>query len=96
MTEPGADQGARPEHNSLADIARMAHGEIDRQFTKWGEQNHCPEYWWLIVSEEFGEVAKALCEGKMRAAQDEIIHLVACLAQTHSAIDRLIGLEPES
>lgn len=32
------------------------------QDEKWGEQNHSPLEWLPILAEEFGEVAKEVCE----------------------------------
>lgn len=32
--------------------------ERHRQDAKWGEQNHSPEKWCLILGEEFGEVMR--------------------------------------
>lgn len=33
-----------------------------RQDAKWGQQNHFPSKWLAILAEEFGEVARAICE----------------------------------
>ncbi len=40
--------------------------ERKRQDSKWGEQNHDPINWLLILGEEVGEVAKAACEWKLQ------------------------------
>jgi hypothetical protein len=42
----------------LAALAR----ERERQTEKWGEQNHGDLYWFGILLEEVGELAKALIE----------------------------------
>lgn len=42
----------------LGDIAT----ERLRQNHKWGEQNHAPAYWLMILGEEVGEVNKAVLE----------------------------------
>ena len=36
--------------------------ERERQFKKWGVQNHSPAIWYAILGEEFGEVGKEICE----------------------------------
>lgn len=42
----------------LADVAN----ERDRQHAKFGEQNHSPANWFLILGEEYGEASKEACE----------------------------------
>ena len=44
------------------------HEERNRQDRKWGEQNHPPEVWLAILTEEVGEVAQAICETLIIAA----------------------------
>ncbi len=36
--------------------------EMKRQIDKFGEQDHEPKDWYLILGEEFGEVGKAILE----------------------------------
>lgn len=36
--------------------------EMDRQDWKWGQQDHADLYWLAILTEELGEVARALVE----------------------------------
>jgi hypothetical protein len=36
--------------------------ERERQDAKWGEQNHDPFKWCVILGEEVGEVNRAVCE----------------------------------
>ena len=38
------------------------HAERTRQDSKWGEQNHPPEIWLMILGEEFGEANQAALE----------------------------------
>ena len=35
--------------------------ERRNQNIKWGEQNHYPTYWMVILMEEVGEAAQCLC-----------------------------------
>jgi NTP pyrophosphatase (non-canonical NTP hydrolase) len=37
--------------------------ERDRQDAKWGVQDHTDEHWLVILTEEIGEVARAMFEG---------------------------------
>jgi len=56
--------------------------ERARQESKWGPQQHSDLEWLAILTEEVGEVAKALCEiwisGSGReAVRKELIHVAA-------------------
>lgn len=73
--------------SSLADSVGT---ELRRQRHKWGSQHHAPNSWYLIAAEEFGEVAKALCERDRGAAQNEIKQSIACLAQLHYALGLMV------
>jgi NTP pyrophosphatase (non-canonical NTP hydrolase) len=58
--------------------------EDDRQRAKWGFQKHTPEEWLMYLTEEVGELAKAISENKYRGGprvdiRDEAIE-VATLA----------------
>jgi NTP pyrophosphatase (non-canonical NTP hydrolase) len=45
--------------------------ERNRQDAKWGEQNHSPEWWHLILAEEVGELAQAILSTHVDACQSE-------------------------
>lgn len=51
--------------------------EVRRQFEKWGEQRHHPERWLAILTEEVGEVAQAILQGRAADAQQELIQVAA-------------------
>lgn len=52
-----------------------------RQDVKWGEQNHSPEKWMLIIGEEYGETCKEILEGDPKKYRQELVQLTAsCLA----------------
>jgi len=54
--------------------------ERNRQDTKWGEQNHRDSVWLAILTEEVGEVAKAILEQKVcgsQAVNREILQVAA-------------------
>ncbi|HHI78867.1 MAG TPA: hypothetical protein ENK02_02680 [Planctomycetes bacterium] len=47
--------------------------ERERQNQKWGEQNHSPQDWMMILQEEIGEFARAEMEHRYRGADPEPI-----------------------
>lgn len=64
----------------LAAIAAVV-TERDRQDEKWGVQNHDPDHWVAIMSEEVGEFAKEALEGRTanryKELLEEAIHMTA-------------------
>lgn len=65
---------------SASIFKEMVTTERIAQDNKWGEQNHTPLYWLGILGEEYGEVCKAVIEGDMVAAMQELVQ-VAAVAQ---------------
>lgn len=51
--------------------------ERTRQFEKWGEQNHSPAFWNLILMEEVGEAAAEVFSGKEQDYFDEMVQVCA-------------------
>jgi hypothetical protein len=51
--------------------------ERARQDAKWGEQNHADLYWLAILTEELGEAAKELIEGRCNRADKELVEVAA-------------------
>lgn len=51
--------------------------ERERQDEKWGEQNHGPDGWLLILMEEVGEAAKAVLEGSSLQYISELTQVAA-------------------
>lgn len=45
-----------------AEILGQVAVERDAQDKKWGKQDHGNSYWLAILGEEFGEVAREICE----------------------------------
>ncbi len=66
----------QPEHISA--ISRIM-SERARQDAKWGEQNHDPGKWLLILTEELGEVAKSQLEGDRDNYLKELVQSAAVL-----------------
>ena len=62
--------------------------ERRNQDNRWGEQNHDPLYWLAILTEEFGEVGKALAEGERYQYRAELIHVAAVAVAAVESYDR--------
>lgn len=62
--------------------------ERERQDEKWGEQNHDDDYWFIIESEELGEVAKAILGEGPDSVRREIVQVVAVGIAWLEAIER--------
>ena len=54
--------------NTALVLAQVSN-ERARQEAKWGEQNHTPADWFLILMEEVGEAAKAATEARAAERQ---------------------------
>jgi hypothetical protein len=74
-------------------------GEMERQDTKWGIQDHTMHYWNTIITEELGESAQAIFDvenvqnfSAARAYTAELVHVAACAIQ---AIANLRAAHPE-
>lgn len=57
------------------DALDMIAAEDISQREKWGNQNHSPEKWYVILGEEFGELGKAILECKPRNVEKEAIQV---------------------
>tara|TARA_R110000868_G_C10973188_1_gene771518 strand:- start:57074 stop:57304 length:231 start_codon:yes stop_codon:yes gene_type:complete len=63
--------------NAKSDV----NAERINQDLKWGEQNHSPEKWMIIIGEEFGETCKEILEEDNEKYREELVQLTAsCLA----------------
>jgi len=72
--------------------------ERDRQDQKWGEQNHHPIEWLIILGEEFGEACRGGCEAHWHADEhtydkyrEELIHVAAVAVAAIESLDRNNG-----
>lgn len=71
----------------MTEFTELIREERQRQERKWGEQNHDPEKWTVILMEEIGEMAKMILElGKLKGQplakdllEDELIQCAAVL-----------------
>lgn len=68
--------------------------EMQRQVDKFGEQDHEPKDWYLILGEEFGEVGKAILEkqwnykGAKDNYREEMVQLAAVALSAIQNFDR--------
>ena len=67
--------------------------ECKRHLTKWGVQNHDPDYWLGIEGEEFGEACEALEAGDLDAYRTELIQVAAVAVSAIECLDRVGPLE---
>lgn len=68
-----------------------------RQDAKWGEQNHDPKEWMLILMEEVGETAQTLqqCEKHTKTLGDyrqEMVQVAAVAVAAIESLDRAQGV----
>ena len=66
-------------YTSIKDFRNKVTEERARQTHIWGEQKHDNSMWYLILSEEIGEVAKAILEGKNGELESELVQVVAVI-----------------
>ncbi len=64
-----------------------------RQDGKWGVQNHHPDYWYVVLGEEFGEVGRAICERDWDNYRVELIHVAAVAVSMAQCFDRNGGVK---
>jgi NTP pyrophosphatase (non-canonical NTP hydrolase) len=62
--------------------------ERTRQNEKWGEQNHSQAHWMTILSEECGEVARAVLDRKPLDYREELVQVAAVAVAMVEAFDR--------
>lgn len=76
--EPDAWRGLLKPSTSLSAYERIQ-TERRRQEAKWGQQDHAPGRWSLILTEELGEVAKSVLEGDRANYLTELVQAAAVL-----------------
>lgn len=75
----------------LSAAVRDVLGERDVQDVKWGEQNHTPATWNLILGEEVGEACKAALEQEPNDYRFEMVQVAAVAIAAIESHDRLFG-----
>ena len=66
--------------------------ERENQDQKWGEQNHHPYKWLVILGEEFGEANKAILEKSLMEYRKEMIQVAAVSLAAIESLDRGKGI----
>lgn len=61
------------------EFEELVNQERKAQDAKWGEQNHQPPFWYVILGEEVGEIAEAILEWGKKDLETEIIQAAAVL-----------------
>jgi NTP pyrophosphatase (non-canonical NTP hydrolase) len=79
--------------SDLVDTLRVIGDERRRQVALWGAQRHQPAMWLAILTEEVGEVAKEIAEGRIGPFNNEnyrteLIHVAAVAAAAIECLDR--------
>lgn len=64
-----------------------------KQDVKWGEKNHAPADWLMILGEEVGEVSKAALEAKFGSKtlteyREELVQVAAVAVAMIQCLDR--------
>lgn len=72
----------------LEDVAE----ERQNQIARWGKQRHSPFYWLAILTEEVGEVAKEIADGRVQpfdagAYREELVQVAAVAVAAIEALD---------
>jgi NTP pyrophosphatase (non-canonical NTP hydrolase) len=79
------------EKNIFDDISK----ERERQFEKWGEQNHEPYKWLTVLGEEFGEACKGALENNFDNYREELVQVAAVAVAAIEAHDRKMEVKSE-
>lgn len=74
-------------------VLNEVNAERDRQDRKWGEQNHSPAHWLMILGEEVGEANKAALEAHFKGKdlseyRAELIQVAAVAVSMIECLDR--------
>jgi NTP pyrophosphatase (non-canonical NTP hydrolase) len=62
--------------------------ERGRQDHKWGQQDHHPAVWMVILLEEVGEAAKEILEQNWEKYREELVQVAAVSLSMLDAFDR--------
>jgi NTP pyrophosphatase (non-canonical NTP hydrolase) len=78
------------------EVLREVKEERQKQETKWGQQNHLPQDWLMILGEEVGEANKAALEakfgdGKINLYREELVQVAAVAVAMIESYDRMFG-----
>lgn len=67
--------------------------ERARQDDKWGQQDHDPNYWMVILMEEVGEAAHEICGKTLNYTnyREEMVQVAAVAVAAIESFDRQVG-----
>lgn len=69
------------------ELLKLVQAEIGRQDLKWGSNRLLPmPLWATILSEECGEVSRAILECDLQGLKEELIQVIALTMQIYKAI----------
>ena len=78
-----------PSQQQTRDVFKDVLNERVAQEAKWGQQDHVPPWYYLILAEEVGEVAKTILEGKsVYTIRTELIQVAAVAVAMVESMDR--------
>ena len=77
-----------PKLYAFSHIVMDLSAERIRQDMKWGEQNHDDDRWLAILTEELGEIARALNEHDDENRNEELVQVAAVCVAWLEAIGR--------
>ena len=75
--------------NETTKVENDIYNERARQDEKWGEQNHLPSTWLLILIEEVVEASESLLKENDTSYREEMIHVAAVAIAALESFDRL-------
>jgi len=90
-----ARAGGREVSDKTNGLLANVRAERERQDTKWGEQNHHPFTWLVILLEEVGEAAKAALEGRPVEYHKETVQAAAVAIAALESLERNPGPWPD-
>ena len=70
------------------DICHEVQLERERQYKKWGQQDHDEDRWMVILMEEVGETARAIFEDDPANYREELVQVAAVAVAAIEAFDR--------
>lgn len=96
MTLRSDDEIAEGLQVQVERIFELVLAERRHQDEKWGKQSHDPDRWHTILSEEVGEVAKAVLENDIALARELIQVIAVCVCWLEQLGDFLQATSTQS
>lgn len=83
-----------PYHSPWAHLTEAVFDKLHHQDKKWGQRepsHHSPEFWMLIATEEFGEIARAVLAQDSGETKTEIADTIAVLMRLWMWVESFDG-----